>query len=256
MPIYSFQRKEMKFLLTKAQMEALLPHLSQYMYPDDYCKNGTDYCIYNIYFDTDDNYLIRTSLSKPNHKEKLRVRSYSSPATPEDIVFLELKKKTDGIVHKRRVAMTLREAQEFIESGKRPEISKYMQEQVINELLFFLKQHAVHPVTYISYKRMAFFGKDDYSFRITFDSNITTRRTDLTLEKSSYGEQLLQPEQCLMEIKFSHAIPFWLAELLSEQKLYNTSFSKYGTEYKNFCLNQKVNRRYLVFQPESVLIPA
>jgi len=72
----------MKFLLTKAQMEALLPHISQYLHPDEHCKNGTDYCIYNLYFDTDDNYLIRTSLSKPSYKEKLRMRTYSSPAAP------------------------------------------------------------------------------------------------------------------------------------------------------------------------------
>lgn len=254
MPINSFQRKEMKFLLAKEQRDLLLPLLLTYMNPDEHCMNGTDYSIYNIYYDTDDNFLIRTSLSKPDHKEKLRMRTYCSPAVPQDRVFLELKKKTGGVVHKRRAAMTLANALEFIETGKRPEESKYIQEQVLNELEYFLQQHAVHPSAYISYKRRAFFGKEDRSFRVTFDSHITVRRTELSLEKGSFGDQLLPPERCLMEIKFSGAVPFWLAEFLAEQGIYKTSFSKYGTEYRNYCLSQRTCRPEMAFQPEGVLI--
>lgn len=72
------------------------------------------YTICNIYYDTGDWRLIRKSLEKPVYKEKLRVRSYGVP-TGDDKVFVELKKKYDGVVYKRRVAMTA--ARRFFKSG-------------------------------------------------------------------------------------------------------------------------------------------
>ena len=36
-----------------------------------------------------------------------------------------------------------------------------------------------------------------------------------------------------MEVKVEKNIPLWLARLLSEYKIYKTSFSKYGKEYEN-----------------------
>lgn len=231
MAIASFQRYEIKFIVDKKQYEAILPTLITYMNPDEYCKNGRDYCIYNIYYDTEDNSVIRSSLSKPYYKEKLRLRSYSSPTPPDGEVFLEIKKKTGGIVHKRRAVMTLEDAYKFIEEGERPAAATYINSQVINEIDFFLQQNKVHPAAYIGYKRRAFFGKEDKNFRITFDSNILTRRDAVCLKEKCRGESLLDDGQYLMEVKISGAVPIWLADLLSEQQIYKTSFSKYGTEY-------------------------
>lgn len=231
MAIASFKRYELKFIVDKKQYEAILPGVVKYMNPDAYCKNGRDYSIYNIYYDTEDNSVIRSSLSKPYYKEKLRLRSYVSPTPPDGEVFLEIKKKTGGIVHKRRAVMTLEDACRFIETGEHPVSAAYINSQVINEIDFFLRQNKVHPAAYIGYKRRAFFGKEDKDFRITFDSNILTRRDDVCLNEKCRGESLLDDGQYLMEVKIPGAVPIWLADLLSEQKIYKTSFSKYGTEY-------------------------
>lgn len=72
------------------------------------------YTICNIYYDTGDWRLIRKSLEKTVYKEKLRIRSYGVP-TGDDKVFVELKKKYDGVVYKRRVAMTA--AWRFFKNG-------------------------------------------------------------------------------------------------------------------------------------------
>ncbi len=234
MAISTFKRYEMKFLLSSEQFNTLLPKITEYMNPDEYCRGYRNYSIYNIYYDTLDSNLIRTSLSKPQYKEKLRLRSYTPSTSPDSKVYLELKKKTAGVVYKRRAAMTLREACRFVEEGSKPAAKNYIGAQVINELEFFLSKNKVYPATYISYNRMAFFGKDDREFRITFDSNIITRRNELNLEKGCFGEQLLDDGQYLMEVKISRAVPIWLARLLSELKVYKTSFSKYGTEYQRY----------------------
>lgn len=234
MAINTFARKEIKFLLNMEQYEALMDVISIYMNPDKYCVGGKEYGIYNIYYDTPDDYLIRTSLSKPYYKEKIRLRSYYSPAAPDDTVFLEIKKKIGGIVTKRRVSMTLEESDRYFADRSKPESSKYITQQVFRELDVFLDHYPIAPKQYISYQREAFFGKDNSDFRLTFDRKITERRFDLSLGNESYGNYIIGADQRLMEIKVSDAMPDWLVRKLSELGIYKTSFSKYGMAYQNF----------------------
>jgi len=249
MAINTFARKEIKFLLSMDQYEGLMEAIPQYMNPDKYCIGGKEYGIYNIYYDTPDDFLIRESLSKPYYKEKIRLRSYYSPAQPDSLVFLEIKKKIGGIVTKRRVSMTLAESDEYFATRRKPEATKYITEQVFRELDVFLNNYPVAPKQYISYQREAFFGKDNSDFRLTFDRKITERRYDLGLDYESYGNYIIGADQRLMEIKVSDSMPDWLIDKLSELKVYKTSFSKYGKAYTNYIRDQvaqKSGRRIYV----------
>lgn len=238
MAINTFARKEIKFLLDMDQYENLMKEIHKYMNPDKYCVGGKEYGIYNIYYDTPDDYLIRESLSKPYYKEKIRLRSYYSPASPDSLVFLEIKKKIGGIVTKRRVSMTLAESEEYFATRRKPEAKKYITGQVFTELDAFLDHYPVAPKQYISYQREAFFGKDNSDFRLTFDRRITERRYDLGLDYESYGGQIIREDQRLMEVKVSESMPEWLVRKLSELQIYKTSFSKYGKAYTNFVREQ------------------
>ncbi len=238
MAINTFARKEIKFLLDMYQYEELMKVIGNYMNPDKYCVGGKEYGIYNIYYDTPDDFLIRESLSKPYYKEKIRLRSYYSPASPDSPVFLEIKKKIGGIVTKRRVSMTLAESDEYFATRHKPEIRKYITGQVFTELDAFLEHYPVQPKQYISYQREAFFGKDNKDFRLTFDRKITDRRYDLHLSEESYGNYIIGAAQRLMEVKVSDSMPAWLVEKLSELKIYKTSFSKYGRAYTNYVREQ------------------
>ncbi len=238
MAISTFKRKEIKFILNEDQYYSLNSVLGEYMNPDAFCVDGKEYGIYNVYYDTADNYLIRESLEKPYYKEKLRLRSYYSPASEDSNVYLEMKKKIGGIVTKRRISLTLAQANAFIFEGEIPDLSHgskaYIQTQVLNELVVFLKNYPVTPRQYISYQRSAYFGKDDDSFRLTFDRAITQRRFDVSLSKPNYGSQVLDPGLYLMEVKIGNSMPIWLAKKLGEMGVYKTSFSKYGRAFKSF----------------------
>ncbi|WP_092922717.1 polyphosphate polymerase domain-containing protein [Romboutsia hominis] len=237
MAIKSFKRYEKKFILTQKQYDALIPRLLEYMNPDEHCKSGKNYSIYNIYYDTDNNDVIRHSIAKPYYKEKLRLRSYAVPNSIDDSVFLELKKKINGIVNKRRVVLTLDEAYKFVNQGIAPTSNDYINKQVINEIQYYLKKNKVYPKVYISYSRKAFFANDDRDFRLTFDSQIITRRDDLALESGSFGQNILGEGKYLMEVKILGSMPLWFTRILSELEIYNTHFSKYGSEFMNYCLN-------------------
>ncbi len=94
----NFKRYELKYILTKEQHRLLIKSMPGDIVLDGYGRHK----ISNIYFDTEDFKIIRHSLEKPKYKEKLRVRCYGKPSDDAN-AFIELKKKFDGVVYKRRI---------------------------------------------------------------------------------------------------------------------------------------------------------
>ncbi len=109
--------------------------------------------------------------------------------------------------------------------------------KVLKELKFFMEFYNPVAKLFLAYDRVAMFGKDDENLRITADRNIRTRRDDLRLEDGDYGDKLLQDGQVLIEIKTASSFPVWLVDILTELDMKGTSFSKYGTEYRQFMDN-------------------
>ncbi|MDL2217166.1 polyphosphate polymerase domain-containing protein [Christensenellaceae bacterium OttesenSCG-928-M15] len=229
-PQTTFERMEKKYVLQNDQYFALLKRLQPYMQGDDYGLHT----ICSLYFDTDDYRIIRHSLDKPLFKEKLRLRSYGVPK-PTDNVFLELKKKYDGITYKRRIALTLREAHRYLISHMPPRENG----QVFREIDSFINQYAPAPKVLLCYDRLALYGIDDPSLRITFDANIRYRQYQLDLLKGDHGAALLSPDQRIMEIKIHGAFPLWLSNLLTELQIYPSSYSKYGRVFQDYVLQEQ-----------------
>ncbi|MDE6059092.1 MAG: polyphosphate polymerase domain-containing protein [Clostridia bacterium] len=224
-----FKRYELKYILSIEQYRLIKSEMERYMRGDKYGES--DIC--NLYCDTPNFLLIRRSIEKPFYKEKLRIRSYGVAKKGGD-VFMEIKKKYNSVVYKRRI-VTDEEAAFGMLSGNATNES-----QIGKEIAYFTKLYEeLQPRMFISYRREAFYGKDDKDFRITFDRSILWRTHDLSLGSGIYGEPVLPEGKVLMEIKTAAAIPLWLVKILSENKIYKTSFSKYGTAYTLMLKNQK-----------------
>ncbi len=218
-----FQRYEKKYMINEEQRQKLMEKIQDYIEPDAFPHSD----ISNIYYDTDDSELIRRSLDKPKYKEKLRLRTYGT-ATLDGPAFIEIKKKYAGIVYKRRVMMTLREAKEYLNEGKKSGKSG----QILSELDYFMNFYEPKPRLFLYYERDSYKGVEDAEVRITFDTNIQSRRENLALEQNLPGEVLLEKGMYIMEIKVPQAYPMWLTKALAELHIYPTSFSKYGTVYR------------------------
>lgn len=232
MAIEVFNRYEHKYLLDKDTYNRVIEIMDKHMVLDKYNKNHEPYTIANIYYDTQDDYLIRKSLSKPVYKEKLRLRAYGVPDLSSK-VFLEIKKKYNGIVNKRRTTIRLGEAYSFISLGEKPQPKEYMNTQVLNELEYFLHMYDLQPKLYLAYDRIAYFEKGNPDLRISFDMNIRSRRYDVRLDYGDYGDSLFDEEIYLMEVKTALAKPLWLTDMLTSLGIKRKSFSKYGTEFKH-----------------------
>jgi len=251
MKIETFNRFESKYLIDENSFTKLTNSFGERMILDAHNRNGESYTIRNLYYDTDDSQLIRHSLSKPFYKEKLRIRSYGKPSL-EDEVFVEIKKKVSGLVNKRRSGLVLKDAYAFLETGILPEEKPNQNRQVLKEIAFVLQNHVLKPKLYLAYDRVAYFGNDDKDLRISFDLEIRSRRKDVAFEAGDFGTKLLKGGQIVMEIKVGKSYPLWLVDLLSQNKIYPTSYSKYGAEYKEYLKNGHLANTLFKFKDQDL----
>lgn len=225
-----FERIEKKYIITDEQYEALGKYIAKECVPDEF----PDSYIYNIYYDTDDDRIVRDSAGKPIYKEKLRLRAYAMPKD-DTMVFVELKKKFKGVVYKRRVMLPYKEAVSFLNDGVIPQ----SRTQIVREIEYFMNYYkGVRPAMYISYHRLSYISTDGTASRITFDSEITYRTNELLIEKGNFGTPLLEKGTRLMELKILGAMPLWLSKALDECRIFPTTFSKFGTAHNALLLNK------------------
>jgi len=250
-----FKRTEKKYLITSNQYQNIINTIVEFTNPDKH----KEYTICSLYYDTPCNLLIRRSIDKPVYKEKLRLRCYGIP-DEDSPAFAEIKKKYKKVVYKRRAKMSFADAWNFL-GGDLTSISDFQnkycsQKQILNEISWFKNSYDnLEPAMLISYDRTAYFGKENPNLRITFDKNVLWRDTNLSPADGVWGNNLLQnlnlpdvpqafrhsDDLRIMEIKIPGAMPIWLSRLLAENKIYPTSFSKYGNAYKQNLLKGEIS---------------
>ena len=221
-----FRRYEIKYLLDGRQRAVVEQAFHGRMRLDAHGEST----VCSIYYDTPDLRLVRSSLEKPVYKEKLRLRSYG-PVLPTQQVFLELKKKYRGVVYKRRIELAEDLAEAYM-AGLAPLPYDC---QIGREIDYFRRFYTpLSPAAYLCCERSPWYAVDDPSLRATFDRNIRWRREEMTLTAAPWGEELLEREQSLFEIKTGGAVPLWLVSALERAGAKKLSFSKYGEAYKCF----------------------
>ena len=225
-----FKRYELKYLMSEEQADRLHTLMKAYMRPDEFGRSRVG----SIYFDTEDHLLIRRSIERPVYKEKLRIRYYGDRTAPSQM-FLELKKKYDHVVYKRRLTV-----EEFLTEGS--------QEQITKEIRYFAGLYrGLGPAAHISCDREAWFAVDDPDFRMTFDRDIRYKEYE-RMEFGGYylpageGKAILPENTVLLEVKTALGLPKWLLAFLDEEKIYKQRFSKYGIGYTQSLLEESQKR--------------
>ena len=218
-----FNRKEIKYVLNRDNYNKILDEIKDHIKEDEYPKST----ICNIYFDTDNYDLISHSIDKPLYKEKVRLRSYNIPKS-EDYVFLEVKKKYEGLVNKRRVKIKLCDFYNYMNDKSLITSNN----QIKEEIEYCFNTYNLIPKMFIAYDRTCYTDKDNKNFRITFDQNIRSRSDELHLEYGDAGKLYFKDNMHIMEVKTLGALPLWFTTILSSLKIYPVSFSKYGSIYE------------------------
>lgn len=236
----TFNRKEVKYRLTGEQLEMLKRASEEHLPAGEYGRTVVN----SIYLDTRERSVIARSLEKPLYKEKLRVRWYGAQRLEDAAaVFIELKKKFDGVVYKRRLQVSAASARSFLNGGSCMTLDAaglsgaegeptFQHIQIAREIEEARRRlGCVRPSVLISCERTSFGSDDEGALRITFDERLRA----LGMFDGESRFQLMASDHAIMEAKCMRAFPSWLVHALSDAKAYPSSFSKYGAFYQIMC---------------------
>lgn len=229
MAIEIFCRKEQKYLITRKQYEQLVEQIGPRMRND---KNGTDgrYTVTSLYFDNAERSIYFETKNKLKYRQKLRLRVYDE-ATPQSTAFFEVKQKHNKVVNKRRLLMPLQEAYRYLSDEANPDLTHYETTnfQVLKEIDYFRKYYQLEPEMIVSYNRHAMHGVTNPDLRLTFDFDLRCRKEDLSLEHGPYGENFIDEDLVVLEVKVENSVPLWLARILQSLECEQRSASKFCT---------------------------
>lgn len=221
----------MKFVISRAVRDRLLPHLMPHLRADENAGEGAFYPIVSVYYDTAERDCYWEQIRGAKSRRKLRVRVYGSRdgALPPTC-FVEVKHKCDGRGVKRRVRVSLEDAL-TIASGQSVATSlSQMDLRTVEEVHKLVHERGFQPCCCMRYDRQAFAGADAGSdLRITFDTGVAYRFQNLTpVPDDQDFRSYLHPEGVsVMEVKVTGAVPYWLTKMLGENGCILQSHSKY-----------------------------
>lgn len=99
--------------------------------------------------------------------------------------FVELKKKYQGIVYKRRIVMPYGEAYDWLVNGKAPKENS----QIAKEIAWSLHYYGdLKSAMALCYDRVALYSREDSGLRITFDTNIRFSKKIPTCVRGTMGD--------------------------------------------------------------------
>lgn len=231
MVLETFTRREQKYLITRLQYEMLVDLMTPYMRYDKFGKQGR-YTVTSLYFENRNHQIYFETKNKLEFRQKLRLRIYDDTDI-NGVAFFEVKQKNNRVVNKRRTALPLIDAYRYINKPCNDltdyKVSNY---PIFREVHHFRTFYGLEPEMVVSYDRHAFHCIDDPDLRITFDLNLRCRNSDLNIENGPYGENFIDKDLVVLEVKVTHSVPLWLARFLQELECEQRSASKFCSSFE------------------------
>lgn len=227
--IHTFNRFELKYLLSLQQAERIKGALQAYVVPDKNGHHDGRYTLSSLYYDSPGLRCCRENADGLRFRRKLRIRRYETgePFTDESPVFLEIKQRHDRVTQKRRTALPYHVALQLCNDRQLPD-HEPENRTLIEEVYAFLWQYNLRPASIVRYDRQAFVGtRFDKGLRVTFDTALTFQANQLHLHERPSGLPMLSASSLVMEIKVNERIPHWLTDLIAGHNLQRVGLSKY-----------------------------
>jgi len=211
---------EIKFLIDQEQSDRIMDWARRHLNPDPHAggEQGDVYLVNSLYLDTPG--LDVFHRSDRFRQRKYRLRRYGS----ESRVWMEVKRKRKGAVRKRRVSVDDHHVMSRLMEPLDESWEGAWFRRRIDTLQF-------QPVCQVTYRRFARVGKSSVGpIRLTMDDELTGCPANQWHVPCGplTGIPLLTNKRVL-ELKFQAVVPNLFRQLIQDEKLRMTSFSKYRT---------------------------
>jgi hypothetical protein len=225
----TFNRFELKYVVTRRDVDRLRNEIAAYMRPDPYADADGRYVLSSLYYDTPSLACYWAKLDGLRFRRKLRIRHYEQVEELTDTtpVFVEIKQRVDRVTQKRRAALPYADALELCDERVVPDCEERDQ-LVVDEAFELVVRHNLAPTCITTYQREPWMGGEyDAGLRLTIDFDLRYRVHDLWLDSKHSGKYMLPPTYAVLEIKANDRVPYWLTHLVARNNLQLTRMSKY-----------------------------
>jgi hypothetical protein len=212
---------------------------------DPYVQNNYNYEVRSLYFDSNFRHSLYEKRDGIGIRKKLRIRYYPDFSKDnQEFVFIEIKKKINENVAKRRVYVPLEKALDILENNN-PEAKIFYKnaspqdKNTLKEIWFLYKKYNLKPVCIVSYKRQPFLSKLENTFRLTFDTNVMVRNYNFDLHSGGGSKYIIPRSICIMEVKFNNFIPNWAIKIIQKNDCIQYKISKFARgieKTKNYAI--------------------
>lgn len=233
------RRYELKFPLGVERIQPFVAEARRGLDQDEHARDAA-YRVSSQYFDTPDFQAHREKLDGEAVRRKLRLRWYATGEGENPRVrmaFMEIKHRIDNTVFKERLQLTddgaeaiLSDSRELLRIAQHVVPEDGSRAATIDTIVRSAALPGFAAVNVITYLREAWEGNRDARLRITFDTDLRVYRPTEYLDVlSGTGALILPLDQSILEVKFDHAIPRWVRDVIVRQGLTLRRFSKYAS---------------------------
>jgi SPX domain protein involved in polyphosphate accumulation len=226
--IKRFNRYELKYILPIEQCDRIIEDLHDFAHPDSY-GGYKGYRIVSLYYDSPTLDCFWAKIEGLKYRRKIRLRIYPGEdieATQRGMV--EIKQRINRTVQKRRLELSLDEADQLCSGNVQLVDLDLLDQQVASEVQYLVNAMHLQPAGITAYWRRAFVGDlYDAGLRITFDTDLRFRAHALTVNLNADNHLFMSPSLCVMEVKANETIPNWVTSLLARHNCQLHRVSKY-----------------------------
>lgn len=215
-------RHEMKYYLNAIEYLALRQKISSFLPLDKNSLNEDGYRITSLYFDGIHDHSIYDKNNGIFNREKYRIRIYNGS---DQKISLERKSKQGDFICKESASLTRKEYDALL-NGDIGVLSD-KENALLKDFYTALLYRNFQPVVIVDYIREAYVYEPG-NVRITFDKQLTAGVNTIDLfDENIISQEVLLPEQVVLEVKFDHFLPDVIRQLVQPERLVRSAISKY-----------------------------
>ena len=215
-------RHELKFFISKGEVERLRWQLRKVMDLDSHCVGGRPYIIRSLYFDDFNNSSWFEKQDGVMERDKYRIRIYR---LSDKEIFLERKRKQGDLIQKDSVRISRRLADQLIDGN--PAGLYRSENALIRDMFVQMRTKLLRPAVIVDYEREAYTAPVE-DVRVTFD---------LRLRSGMNSVQMFDPtipticphdrDVEIIEVKYNNYLPDYVRRVLSDVQAEQSAISKY-----------------------------
>lgn len=215
-------RHEYKYICTLGQLAYVSNSVRGLMELDAYAKETDGYTVRSLYFDDYYDGCYYDNLYGNEPREKFRIRIYNADSSR---ITLELKRKQKGKIKKESCRLPYEICQQVM-SGFNIDI-KAIDSPLYRKFYLQYNSRMLRPKVIVEYDRVPYVYKDG-NVRVTLDKNIrgSSMCSDF-LKSTTFFRPIMEKNMHLLEVKFDEYIPDFIYQVIDNEKLKQSTFSKY-----------------------------